>query len=97
VAADGPKERAAHFALPLVGGEPFGRAGGGPVAPTGRAGVVAVAVPGNAAGNESVPRLFSRYKLRFERRLGFDAVADVGCDRKAGSRTKAEREGTATR
>jgi hypothetical protein len=44
VAADGPKQRAAHFALQLVGGEPFCRAGGGPVALTGEAGVVAVAV-----------------------------------------------------
>jgi hypothetical protein len=38
VAAKGPKERAAHFALQLVGGEPFGRAGGGPVALTREAG-----------------------------------------------------------
>ena len=44
VALDGPKERPAHFALQLVGGEPFGRAGGGPVTLTGKAGVVAVAV-----------------------------------------------------
>jgi hypothetical protein len=39
VPADGPKQRAAHFARQLVGGEPFGRAGGGPVALTGEAGV----------------------------------------------------------
>ncbi|MGD0983676.1 MAG: hypothetical protein ABSA65_07640 [Acidimicrobiales bacterium] len=44
VALDGPKQRPAHFALQLVGGEPFCRTGGGPVALTGEAGVVAVAV-----------------------------------------------------
>lgn len=52
---------------------------------------------GDAAANWLVSRLFSQYKLMFERRLGFNAVAGVGCDRKASSRKTAEMEGTATR